>query len=146
VRFSFWWTLISIFEHIPILKQLTDFSHVAFSEHIMVLRQLPDFSSCRVFGTYHGFETITGFQLITHSWPFSKSNLILKSERVNLVAPACPIERLLYLPNVRAIQYKLGPEGLTQLGNSNVLRLPVSCRVFETYQLVLRQLPEFISM
>ena len=34
------------------------------------------------------------------------------------------IECLLYLPNVQAIQYKLGPERLTRLGNSNVLRLP----------------------
>ena len=33
--------LVSIFEHIPILKQL------------------PNFSLCRVFGTYPGFETIT---------------------------------------------------------------------------------------
>jgi len=31
------------------------------------------------------------------------------------VAPASPIECLLYLPNVRAIQYKLGPERLTRL-------------------------------
>ena len=98
------------------------------------------------FRKYPGFETITGFQLITHRWPFSKSKFVLKSDRVNLVAPACPIECLLYLSNVRAIQYKLGPKRLTQLGNSNVLRLPVSCRVFETYQLVLRQLPEFILM
>ena len=37
------------------------------------------------------------------------------------------IECLLYLPNVRAIQYKLrvGPEKWTRLGNTNVLRLPV---------------------
>jgi len=41
-------------------------------EHIPVLKQLPDFSSCRVFGTYPGFETITGihitvnFQVFTH--------------------------------------------------------------------------------
>ena len=35
------------------------------------------------------------------------------------------LSKLLYLPNVRAIQYKLGPERLTRLGNSNVLRLPV---------------------
>ena len=63
---------------------------------------------------------------IKHLWPFSKSKFNLKSDRVNLVAPAIPIECLLYLPNVRAIQYKLGPEMLTQLGNSNVLRLPVT--------------------
>ena len=72
----------------------------------------------------------------THLRTFSKSKFNLKSDRVNLVAPASPIECLLYLPNVRAIQYKLGPERLTRLrivGNSNVLRLPVSratqCRV-----------------
>ena len=47
------------------------------------------------------------------------------SDRVNLVAPACPVECLPYLPNVRAIQYKLGPERLARLGNSIVLRLPV---------------------
>ena len=63
--------------------------------------------------------------IITHLWPFSKSKFNLKSDCVNLVAPASPIECLLYLPNVRAIQYKLGPEKLTQLGNSNALRLPV---------------------
>ena len=61
----------------------------------------------------------------THLWPFSKSKFNLKSDRVNLVAPASPIECLLYLPNVRAIQCKLGPERLTRLGNSNVLWLPV---------------------
>ena len=49
--------------------------------------------------------------LWTHLWLFSKSKFNLKSDRVNLVAPASPIECLLYLPNVRAIQYKLGPEG-----------------------------------
>ena len=60
----------------------------------------------------------------THLWSFSKSKFILKSDRVNLVAPASLIEYLLYLPNVRAIQYKLGQERLTQLGNSNVLGCP----------------------
>ena len=64
----------------------------------------------------------------THLWPFSKSKLNLKSDRVNLVAPASPIECLLYLPNIRAIQYKLGPERLTRLGNSNVL--PMRCLFF----------------
>ena len=29
-------------------------------ERIPFLKQLPDFSSCHVFGTYPGFETITG--------------------------------------------------------------------------------------
>ena len=61
----------------------------------------------------------------THLWPFSKSKCNVKSDRVNLVAPASPIKCLLYLPNGRTKQYKLGPEKLTRLGNSNVLRLPV---------------------
>ena len=47
------------------------------------------------------------------------------SDRVNLVAPASPIDCLLHLPNVRAMHYKLGPERLTRLRNSNVLWLPV---------------------
>jgi len=56
----------------------------------------------------------------------------LKSDHVNLVAQANPIECLLFLPNVRATQYKRGPERLTQIGNSNVLRLPVkmNTRIF----------------
>ena len=33
--------------------------------------------------------------------------------------------RVCLLLNVRAIQYKLGPERLTRLGNANVLLLPV---------------------
>ena len=51
-----------------------------------------------------------------------------KSDRVNLVAPASPIECLLYEPKIRAIQYKLGPERLTRFVNSNVLLLPVRSR------------------
>ena len=62
---------------------------------------------------------------VTPLGPCSKSKFNQKSDRVNLVAPASPIECLLYLPNVRAIQYKLRPERLTRLGNSDVLRLPV---------------------
>ena len=54
------------------------------------------------------------------------STVNLKSNRVNLIAQASPIEYLLYLPNVWAIQYKLGPERLTRLGNSNELRLPLA--------------------
>ena len=60
-----------------------------------------------------------------HLCPFSKSKFNLESNRVNLVSPASSIECLLYLLNVRAIQYKLRPERLTRLGNSNVLPLPV---------------------
>ena len=62
---------------------------------------------------------------ITHLWPYSKSKFNLKSDRVKLVVPASPIEWLLYLANVRATQDKQGPERLTRLGNSNVLRLHV---------------------
>ena len=32
-------------------------------EHIPILKQLLDFCSCRVFGTYPGFETITGIHI-----------------------------------------------------------------------------------
>ena len=53
---------------------------------------------------------ITGANL-THPLPFSKSKFNLKSDRVNLVAPASHIVCLLYLPNVRTIQYKLGRKG-----------------------------------
>ena len=42
----------------------------------------------------------------------------LKSDRVNLVAPASPMECLPYQPKVRAIQYNPGPERLTRLVNS----------------------------
>ena len=56
----------------------------------------------------------------------------LKSDRVHLVEPDSPIECQLYLPNVRAIQYKLGPERLTRLGNSNVLGLPMSLKGIES--------------
>jgi len=58
--------------------------------------------------------------------PSVKVNLTPKSDLVNLVAPASPIKRLLYLLNVRVIQFKLGPERLTRLRNSNVLRPPVT--------------------
>ena len=47
---------------------------------------------------------------------------------------------MLYLPNVQAIQYnKLGMERLTQLGNSNILRLPVQdhCKEFRRLYRVL---------
>ena len=63
--------------------------------------------------------------MITHLSPCSKCKFNLKSDRVNLAAPFSPIECPLSLPNVRAIQYKLGPERQTLLENSNVLRLPV---------------------
>jgi len=46
---------------------------------------------------------------VTHLCPFSKSKSNLMSDRVNLVASASPIECLLYLPNVRAVQYKGWP-------------------------------------
>ena len=47
------------------------------------------------------------------------------SDRANLFAPASPVDCLFLQPDVRAVQYKLGPERLTRIGNSNVLRLPV---------------------
>jgi len=62
---------------------------------------------------------------ITHLGAFSKSKFNLISDRVNCVAPANPIECVPYLPNIREIQYKLGLERLTRLGNSYVIRLPV---------------------
>ena len=67
----------------------------------------------------------TSLNTVMHLWPFSKSKFNLKSDRVNLVAAVSPIEYLLYLPNVWAIQYKLGPDGLPRLGNHNALQLPV---------------------
>ena len=66
---------------------------------------------------------------ITHPWPSSKRKFHIKSDRVSPVAPASPIECLLYLPNIRAIQYKLGPKRLTRIGNSNVQRLSVTLLV-----------------
>ena len=71
----------------------------------------------------HGLKSLSLWQRLNHAPLTRKFNL--KSDRVKLVAPVSPIECLLYLPNVRAIQYILGPERLTRLGNSNVLRLPV---------------------
>ena len=62
------------------------------------------------------------FKTNTHLSPFYKSEFKLKSGRVNLVSPASPID----LPFVQTIQYKLGPERLTRIGNSSVLRLPVA--------------------
>ena len=72
----------------------------------------------------HNFFYYRAFEN-THLCPFNKSKFNLKSDRVNLPAPVSPIKCLVYLTNVRAIQYKLGPERLTRLGNSNLLRLPV---------------------
>ena len=69
----------------------------------------------------------------TQICPFSKSKFNLESDCVNLVPLASPIECLLYLPNVRAIQYKLGPERLTRLGNSNILMLPVILPLLRFY-------------
>ena len=77
----------------------------------------------------------------TYLWPFSKSKFNLKSDRVNFVAPASPFECPLYLRNIRAVQYKPGPERLTRHGNSNVLRLPWSNPAWsplQTYAFCLR--------
>ena len=60
-----------------------------------------------------------------HDQILTITNFNLKSDHLNLVAPAIPIECLLYLLNFRAIKYKLGPERLTRFGDSNVVRLPV---------------------
>ena len=46
----------------------------------------------------------------------------LKSDRVNLVAPASPVH---FVDPCQVVLYKLRSERLTRLGNSNVLRLPV---------------------
>ena len=46
--------------------------------------------------------------LCTHLWHLSKSKFKLKSNRDNLVAPASPIQCLLYLPYVRTIQTGTG--------------------------------------
>ena len=67
----------------------------------------------------------SGQSLHMHLWHLNKSKFNLKSVRVNLVAPA-PVECMLYLPSVRAMQYKLGPKRLTRLGNLNVLKLTVT--------------------
>ena len=50
------------------------------------------------------------------------------SDRANLFAPASPVDCLFLQPDVRAVQYKLEPERLTRIGNSNVLRLPRDVR------------------
>ena len=56
----------------------------------------------------------------THLWLFSKIEFNLKSDPVNrlVLLSVCFI-----YPISGAIQYKLGPERFTRLGNSNVLRL-----------------------
>ena len=96
---------------------------------------------------YHKTHLLIQWLLLhdTHLWPFSKSKLNLKSDRVNLVAAASPIEGLLYLTNVRGIQYKLGPEWLTRLGHSNVLRLPVMINISYLSICLLSLLPCFQS-
>ena len=40
-------------------------------EHIPILRQLADFSSCRVFGTYPGFKTITAIRINVNVYAFT---------------------------------------------------------------------------
>ena len=41
------------------IKRLCDSILVLIFEYITILKQLPNYSSCRVLGTYPGFETIT---------------------------------------------------------------------------------------
>jgi len=88
------------------------------------------------------FKECLEVESYTHPWPISKSKFNLKSDCVNLVAPAySPFECLLYLPDVRAIQYKLGLERLTQLGNSNILQLPVPItRISEFSHIVIKDI------
>ena len=94
--------------------------------HLLVLfTHLWHFSKSKLNLKSDGVHLDAPAVLFTHLWHFSESKLNLKSDGVNLVAPASLIECLPCLPNVRAIQYKLGPERLSRLGNSNVLRLPV---------------------
>ena len=70
----------------------------------------------------------------TYLWPFSKSKINLKSDRINLVAPACPIECLLYPMQCQSDTVQLlRSERLTRLGNSNVLRLPVFNQLNKKY-------------
>ena len=101
------------------------------SDKIIKLSKVPYFLRRHVRLKYRWYNLLKRFLCmqivcdIQFIWPFSNSKFNLKSDRVNLVASASPIECLLYLHNVRAIQYKLGPERLTRLGNSNILRLPV---------------------
>ncbi len=76
--------------------------------------------------TLGGLSRAMVHAVFTARRPFGKSKFNLKYNRVNHVAPASPIKCLLYLLNVRTIQFKLGPERLTRLGNLNVLRLPVT--------------------
>ena len=81
---------------------------------------------------FSDFFSIIQNILINAFRTFSSRTSDLKSDRVHLGEPASPIECQLYLPNVRAIQYKLGPERLTRLGNSNVLGLPMSLKGIES--------------
>ena len=74
---------------------------------------------------------------------------LMRNLSLSMVAPASPIECLLYLPNVRAKQYKLGPERLTWLGNSNVLRLPVylmKCKIDSNSNLEMKKTGVFRSL
>ena len=80
--------------------QFNHFLHKTISfDKIFLKNQFPKFPS------FHFFFFLSEMSepSITHLWPCSKSKLNLKSDRVNLVVPASPIECLLYLLNVRAI-------------------------------------------
>jgi len=97
---------------------------------------------CKVHITPSQSKSPPCLKLYTPLWPFSKSKFNLKSDRVNLVAPASPIECLLHLPNVRAIQYKLWLERLTRLRNSNTA---AHVYVSQSLQFCLPIRPEFWS-
>ena len=124
------WKMQNICHTLIFVKKNLIFSTHFFGTHTIKVIGLICFSlswPCQI-----GLWTCISFLYLKHLWPFSTSKFNLKSDRIHLVAPASPIECLLYFPYVRAIQYKLGPEKLTRLGNSNVLRLPVfySLRLF----------------
>jgi len=56
-------------------------------EHIPILKQLQHFSSCYVFGTFLGFETITGIHQCQFSsiYALMKQNKILALSNQNLI-------------------------------------------------------------
>ena len=100
LQFAFWKYLLIKF---PIMRELRSENYIVVISNFHLMRTI----------------RINLIPLHTHLWPYSKSKFNLKSDGVNLVAPAA------FLTNVRATQYKMGPKRLTRLGNSNVLRLPV---------------------
>ena len=71
--------------------------------------------------------------IFTHLWAFSKSKFNIKSDRVNLVAPASHIECLLYLPTDQS------PRDTVQTGTGRVdparkFKCTTAARIYTTYQ------------